>query len=175
MLQAAKEFEQSIEVTKAKWSKARPRWGMAQCPILLTGSYAMENIGSKWKRLVALPFVVNEEQVRGVAGVFDNLTIAATVGGTVILAGFGPPGVPSWLLFVLFLSALACLVASYWLRRCLPLPRAPLGSLSSLPSLHSSSQPLSPTSLPPPSSSPATLPSPPVLPAVPTQTEPRDS
>lgn len=98
---------------------------------------------------------MNDEQVKGFAGILDNLAVVAIGSWVLPFFGFGSEQAP-WLIFLLSLAALACAYGAFCLRKLLSSSGAQL-----VGSPGHNLQPSSPPSLSSPSSSlPMTTPPP---------------
>lgn len=60
--------------------------------------------------------IMNEEQVKGFAGILDNLAVVAIGSWVLPFFGFGSDQTP-WLIFLLSLTALVCAYGAFCLRK----------------------------------------------------------
>lgn len=77
----------------------------------------MLNQFKTWLLSRAAKLEVNDEQLRGVAGVLDNFAVVAIGGSCVIFFGFGDPAVRPGHLFALSLVGIGSLLFSFYLRK----------------------------------------------------------
>ncbi len=62
----------------------------------------------------------NDEQIKGVAGILDNLSVVAIAAWGIPFFGFDQAGKTPWIMFALSLAGLGSAYASFCLRKLLP-------------------------------------------------------